>query len=250
MNVDVYLDRIDYRGPRTPAPATLRALHVAHLRTVPFENLDIGLGRPIRLDSAALFDKVVVRRRGGFCYELNGLFAALLRTLGFEVTLLSARVFNDGQFGPEFDHLALRVGIPSGSEWLADVGFGDCFVEPLRFEPGEHPQPARTYRLTTAGNTWMLEEQRAGAPYERMYAFTTQPRRLEDFEPMCHWQQHSPESHFTQHRVCTRATPTGRVSIRDQRLIFHHAGERTERDLPDHAAFLSALREHFGIPHL
>src|SRR5919109_1202974 len=103
MNIQAYLDRIGYRGPLEPTAETLRALHVAHLLGVPFENLNIGMGWPIVLDEAALFDKIVVRRRGGFCYELNGLFAALLRELGFDVTLLSAGVARqDGGFGPEF----------------------------------------------------------------------------------------------------------------------------------------------------
>src|SRR5262245_39731528 len=110
MNIQAYLDRIDYHGSLDPTAETLRALHVAHLLAVPFENLNIGMGWPIVLDRDALFEKIVLRRRGGFCYELNGLFAALLRALGFDVTLLSAGVARaGGGFGPEFDHLTLRV---------------------------------------------------------------------------------------------------------------------------------------------
>ena len=110
MNIRAYLDRIDYHSPLEPTAETLRALHMAHMLAVPFENLNIGRGWPIVLDQDALFEKIVVRRRGGFCYELNGLFAALLRALGFEVTLLSAGVARaDGGFGPEFDHLTLLV---------------------------------------------------------------------------------------------------------------------------------------------
>src|SRR5437762_14222540 len=101
MHVGAYLQRINYRGSPEPNAQTLRELHRAHMLTVPFENLDIHLGRPITLGQAALFDKIVTRRRGGFCYELNGLFAALLRALGFDVTMLSARVARaDGSFGP------------------------------------------------------------------------------------------------------------------------------------------------------
>src|SRR5215213_6707253 len=135
MDVQAYLRRINYRGELAPTVATLRELHRAHLLAVPFENLDIHLGRAILLDQDALFDKIVTRRRGGFCYELNGLFALLLRELGFEVTLLSAGVARaGGGFGPEFDHLTLLVKVPSAeamalylpsASWLADVGFGD-----------------------------------------------------------------------------------------------------------------------------
>src|SRR5215213_9521921 len=127
MDVDAYLERIGYRGPPAPTAETLRRLHVAHLLAVPFENLSIHAGEPVVLDDESLFDKVVARRRGGFCYELNGLFAALLRALGFEVEMLSAAVRGSaGKFGPEFDHMTLLVKL--GERWLADVGFGDSFV--------------------------------------------------------------------------------------------------------------------------
>src|SRR5919199_4974405 len=110
MDIQAYLERINYHGPLDPSAETLRELHVAHLLAVPFENLNIGMGWPIVLDESALFDKIVVQRRGGFCYELNGLFAALLRALGFHVTMLSAAVARrDGSFGPDFDHMALLV---------------------------------------------------------------------------------------------------------------------------------------------
>src|SRR5262245_26694734 len=130
MDIEAYLKRIDYRGARTPTAETLRALHVAHLRTVPFENLSIHTGEPIVLEDEALFVKIVERRRGGFCYEANGLFAALLRALGFNVTMLSAGVANPEEgFGPDFDHMALMVTLDE--RWLVDVGFGDSFREPL-----------------------------------------------------------------------------------------------------------------------
>ena len=112
MNLPAYLRRIGYAGSISPAPDTLQAVHRAHLETVPFENLDIALGRKISIDEAAFVRKVVEERRGGFCYELNGAFAALLRAMGFRVTLLSGRIpRTDGSNGPEFDHLALRVDV-------------------------------------------------------------------------------------------------------------------------------------------
>ena len=134
MNVDAYLARIGFLGPTPHSAETLRALHVSHMRTVPFENLDIWLGRPIVCDQERFLHKIINLRRGGFCYELNGAFAALLRALGFSVTLLSGRVAReDGTASPEFDHLALRVDLEE--PWLADVGFGDSFLEPLRLKP-------------------------------------------------------------------------------------------------------------------
>src|SRR5918911_3762110 len=156
MDVEAYLERIDYRGPLEPTAETLRRLHVAHLLAVPFENLSIHAGEPIVLEDGALFDKVVARRRGGFCYELNGLFAALLRELGFNVGMLSAAVARrEGGFGPEFDHMALLVTLEE--RWLADVGFGDSFVEPLLLdERGEQRQGPPAYRILPHGDRMNL----------------------------------------------------------------------------------------------
>jgi len=134
MDVPAYLRRIQYSGSIKPTPETLRTIHRAHLETVPFENLDISLGRAIVLDQDRFVHKIVEENRGGFCYELNGAFAALLGEMGFRVTLLSARAaLKDGSPGPEFDHLALRVDL--NDPWLVDVGLGECFLEPLLLKP-------------------------------------------------------------------------------------------------------------------
>jgi N-hydroxyarylamine O-acetyltransferase len=225
----------------------LRALHTTHLLTVPFENLDIHLGRPIVLDQAALYAKIVARRRGGFCYELNGLFAALLRALGFSVTLLSARVSRpDGDFGPEFDHLTLLV--EHDERWLADVGFGDSFREPLRLDAaGVQAHHGRAYSLTHDADQWTVHWPDSDGHWQARYRFTLQPRHLNDFAGMCHVQQTSPDSSFTQRRICTRTTPDGRVTLSDLRLIITAGDERQERQLRDEAEYRSMLREHFGI---
>src|SRR5215213_3064404 len=257
MDVQAYLRRINYRGELAPTAAALRELHRAHLLAVPFENLDIHLGRPIVLEQQALFDKIVTRRRGGFCYELNGLFALLLRDLGFEVTLLAAGVARaDGSFGPDFDHLTLLVNAPSAEPaalnlqsevWLADVGFGDSFREPLRFvEAVEQAQDGRAYRLERDQEHFTLM-QRDGAGWEPQYRFTLQPHVQAEYADMCHYHQTSPESSFTRKRVCTLATPAGRITLSDLALIVTAHGERTEQILPDDSAFQAALREHFGI---
>src|SRR5712691_1982485 len=149
MNVAAYLGRIGYKGKVSPTVETLRGLHRAHLLSVPFENLDISLGRQILCDEGAFVRKIVERHRGGFCYEINGAFASLLRSIGFKVTLLSARVpKKDGSDGPEFDHLALRVDLDE--PWLADVGFGDSFLDPLRLgTSAEQKQDGGVFRITT-----------------------------------------------------------------------------------------------------
>jgi N-hydroxyarylamine O-acetyltransferase len=247
MNVDAYLERIDYRGPRSPSIAALRALHVAHLMTVPFENLSIHSQEPIVLHDTALYEKIVARRRGGFCYELNGLFSALLRALGFDVTRLSATVMNDeGQFGPAFDHMTLMVKLDE--RWLADVGFGDCFVRPLRLDSAEaQVQGRRRYRIDLAGKAHFLWQQEGNDPWRVQYRFDLTPYEYDDFAEMCHYHQTSPLSHFTQRRVCSRATPEGRITLRDRRLIRTRHGERQEEELADEAAFTEALQRYFSI---
>ena len=250
MNLTDYLKRIDYQGSLEPTAATLRALHIAHLRQVPFENLDIHRRRVFNLDPAALFDKIVMRRRGGFCYELNGLFALLLEQLGFEVTRLAARVVDkDGSLGPAFDHLTLRVECPNAaaSLWLVDVGFGDSFLEPLRFdEQREQADGLRAYRIEhDEANRWVWERDYDGA-WTRQYCFDLQPRQLSDFAAMCVWQQTSPDSSFTRRRICTRATPDGRITLSDLRLITTVCGQRSEQAISEEE-YPVVLREQYGV---
>jgi N-hydroxyarylamine O-acetyltransferase len=247
MDVNAYLDRINYTGALAPSAETLRGLHVAHLMSVPFENLDIPLRRPIVLDEAALFNKIVERRRGGFCYELNGLFACLLRELGFNVQMLSAGVMGrDGQFGPDFDHMTLLVTLEQ--RWLADVGFGDSFREPILLdERCDQPQDGRAYRLDQDISHLILMQRERDGNWEAQYRFTLQPRQLADYQEMCLFQQTSPQSSFTQRRICTRATPEGRITLSDMRLITTVNGTRTERTLADPAEYARMLHEHFAI---
>ena len=208
-------------GRRRPDEATVRQLQVAHLLAVPFENLDIHLGRPIALDPAAIHRKVVDERRGGYCYELNSQFARLLVTLGYRVDLLSARVATgSGRYGADFDHLALLVrGGAVAHPLLVDVGFGDAFTEPLPLIDGrERDDRRRRVRLRALDPGWVYEEDRGGG-WRPQYRFTTTPHTLADFEPRNHWQQTSPDSHFTTGAVCTRLTPTGRITLSGRRLI-------------------------------
>jgi N-hydroxyarylamine O-acetyltransferase len=247
VDVTSYLARLAYRGSTEPTAVTLRATHRAHLLTVPFENLDIAFGRKIVVDEAAILRKVVEQRRGGFCYELNGAFAALLRALGFRVTLLSARVARDsGGEGPEFDHLTLRVDLEQ--PWLADVGFGESFMEPLRLQSGtEQVDPVGTFRLMELRERLQLEKIEPDGTWKRQYSFTQQPRNLEDFAGMCHHHQTSPESHFTQNRICTRATPEGRITLSGMKLIVTRNGHREEIPLSSEEERNNALQEYFGI---
>lgn len=247
IDVTTYLNRIDYDGPLTPDADTLRALQVAHLYTVPFENLSIYLDEPIVLDVEALFEKVVTRRRGGFCYELNGLFATLLQALGFRVDMFSARVRgSDKEYGPAFDHLTLLVSL--SERWLVDVGFGDSFLEPLRLDVREvQPQGERCYRILDDKAELVLESKGREGEWTPQYRFGTTAYHLADFAEMCRYHQSSPESHFTENTVCTMATPGGRVTISGMRFITTTGGERIERELPDKPNYSTTLREQFNI---
>jgi N-hydroxyarylamine O-acetyltransferase len=246
MDVAAYLRRIDYHGPVVPAVETLHGLHKAHLMAVPFENLDIALGRPIVLEEEQLFEKIVNRRRGGFCYELNGLFAALLRELGFRVYRLAARVANsEGGYGIEFDHMTLLVHLEES--WLADVGFGDSFIQPLRLdERMEQVQEKGRYRITALDDSllYLRFEYEEWIP---QYIFTLQPHPLSAFEGGCQYHQSSPLSSFTQKRVCSRPTPDGRITLSDMTLICTSGENRLERRLKDEAEVKSTLWSEFGV---
>jgi N-hydroxyarylamine O-acetyltransferase len=255
LDPNAYLKRINYNDSLVPTAESLRALHLAHLLNVPFENLDIHLGNPIRIDHAALYEKIVRRNRGGFCYELNGLFAWLLKELGFEVNLLSARVGDgEGGFSPEFDHLALRVLCPADPvnpdvPWLADVGFGESFMTPLRLDRVDRVQDQvgpHVYRISESADYFSVWEKRGYGEWEEQYRFTLTPRRLAEFDEMCQYHQTSPASHFTQKRICSRATKNGRVTLSENRLIVSESGRRVDRPVLKEA-YRAILEQEFGI---
>jgi N-hydroxyarylamine O-acetyltransferase len=242
LGADAYLARIGAPRPGRADAAALRRLQLCHLRAVPFENLSIHLGEEILLEEQALFDKLVLRRRGGFCYELNGLFAALLEALGFRVTLLAARVHGADGLGPPFDHLALRVDAPE--PWLVDVGFGAFSHRPLRLDlDGDQRDPGGSFRVveTGDGDLDVLCENRP------QYRLERRPRALADFGPTCWWQQTSPRSHFTRSLVCSRLAGAGRVTLSGRTLIRTVGGRRHEQPLGSDAEVLAAYGRHFGI---
>jgi N-hydroxyarylamine O-acetyltransferase len=250
VDIKSYLERIRFRKSLLAGSDTLRDLQKAHLLTVPFENLSIHSNDPIILDDSALFEKMVERRRGGFCYELNGLFAALLRALDFDVVMLSAEVANaEGAYGPKFDHMALLVSL--GERWLVDVGFGDSFREPLLLDKrDEQTRRERSYRIASDGE-YLIVAQRANADAEEwkpQYRFTLERYHYSDYAEMCYYHQTSAESHFTRGRICSRATDDGRLTLSEMRFIETKMnGERRERLLADEQEYASVLNEHFGI---
>lgn len=247
MDADAYLSRIGLGRRPPPTLEGLTQEMLAHLLAVPFENLDIAAGRPIELGLPALFDKIVTRRRGGFCYELNGLFAWLLAELGFAVTLLSGRTVGGvhGELGPEFDHLVLRVDLDEPV--LVDVGWGEAYRRPLALRDGaSHVDPLiAEYRLEArTDGCWDIWEHTDDG-VRVAYRFDLVPRALPDFADTCRWQQ-TESPFFTGHRVCTIATPDGRRTLMDNRLISRSAGERAERTVAEHEVD-GLLATMFGV---
>jgi len=251
MEISAYLARIGYTKAIKPDVQTLYGLQLAHMLHVPFENLDIGLNRPIQLNEEALWNKIIVQKRGGFCYELNGLFARLLNEIGFDVTYLNARVYNRaGELGIDYDHLALLVKIPGQStRWLADVGFGDSFSEPLILEERQQQvQGLRAYRLEQTSDGYITWQKNYDGSWERQYFFDLQPHNFPaDYEAACVYHQTSPVSSFTHTSIISRATPDGRVSLEDRQLILTRNGQRSQRPLENDEEYHLLLQEHFGI---
>jgi len=248
MNIELYLNRIGYSGSVNPTLDVLIGLQNAHLLNIPFENLDIHYGVPIELDIHKLYNKIILKQRGGFCYELNGLFYELLTHLGFSAKRISARVYDkmDG-YGKDFDHLAIIVSI-NGVEYLSDVGFGEFAFAPLKIETGIiqhdkrgdyvlHRYEDNYYRVSKLENdTWIPE-----------YIFINTGRALNEFHEMCIYHQTSPKSHFTQKILITRPTQNGRITISGNTLRIKNGNAITETYLENEEAFKAILLKYFRI---
>ncbi|GAA1976096.1 arylamine N-acetyltransferase family protein [Kitasatospora viridis] len=252
--VTEYLARLGTPRPAAPDLAALRTLQRAHPMAIPFENLSVRLGEPITLTEEALVAKVLDRRRGGYCYELNGAFAALLTALGYRVELLSGRVLARGGAGLPFDHLALRVWL-DGEAWLVDVGFGQLSAEPLRLaERGEQQDAFGTFRITehlptgvSGTTTDPLPDLDVAQDGEVQFRLDQRPYQLTDFVPACWYQSTSPDSPFTGRTLCSRLTPQGRETLVGGVLIRTVDGEQTREELTTAEEQRSAYRELFGI---
>lgn len=248
MDIEPYLDRIDYHGGLSPNLGVLRRLHRRHLLSVPFENLDIHLHRPILLDQKLFYQKIVDERRGGYCYELNGCFAWLLRKLGFKVSMLSARVgVKTGKFTPEFDHMTLLVSLDK--RWLADVGFGDSFTEPKQLDNSDPQEDnGHHYKISSGKVARVLSRWNSeSSSWEPQYSFRLLRHQLSDFASRNRYQQTSHRSHFTQGRLVSRLTETGRVTLTDKRLILTTKTGRVESSVNNRQHFNRLLAKHFQM---
>ncbi|MBD0256256.1 MAG: arylamine N-acetyltransferase [Cytophagales bacterium] len=248
MNVQAYLDRIGYKGKREASLAVLRSLHAQHIFSVPFENLDIHYRQEITLEVTRIYKKVVEKKRGGFCYELNLLFHGLLREVGFESRIIAARIFDgEGVIGPAFDHMCLLVELEQ--LWLADVGFGDLFLQPIALQEDTIQTDGRNcFKVgKMAANEYVLLMSSGKGHFCRKYTFSTQAQAVSDFASLCQDKQTNPNSYFVKNKVCTKPTRTGRITLFNQKLI-HKAGEqKLECFLEDEEQFTEVLRKQFDL---
>jgi N-hydroxyarylamine O-acetyltransferase len=249
MEIEKYLQRIGYKGNTKPTLGLLNALQKTHLLNIPFENLDIHYKIPIELNLANILEKVVIKRRGGFCYELNGLFYELLHSIGFNVKMISARVFDQSKqiFSPEFDHLAIIAKIGS-INYLADVGFGEFALSPLEIELNAiHNDERGSFRIERYDDLYYRVSKRTGDDWVPEYMFSLQGRDLSEFKDRCHYNQTSPLSHFTQNKFCSLATEKGRVTVTANKIKITEGDRVTESQLNSEEEFQAALEKYFHI---
>lgn len=247
LDLSAYLERTGARAPLAPSAETLADLQQAHVGAIPFENLDILRGRPVVLDRESLQAKLVTARRGGYCFEQNTLFQAVLEAMGFDVTALAARVRAGATGIRARTHMLLRVDLPEGP-FVADVGFGaDGPLRPLPLgEPGEHWIGSVGHRLRREDALWVLEGNTAGEWID-LYAFTLEPQHPIDFEMANHFTSTHPRSAFVNTLTAQRSWPERRVILRNRDLTVRdgHVTETTTVRDPEH--LLEVLDDHFGL---
>lgn len=250
MNKNAYLNRIGIEANDLPSNLeTLKLLQKKHLINIPFENLDIHWKTPIFLDMEKFSDKIIGKKRGGFCYELNGLFNELLKSLGFQTEIISARVSNGKDFGAEYDHLAILVKI-DGEEYLTDVGFGDFSAEPLKFVLNTEQTDANgVFLIRKRSDEYFEVVKKHGSEWQSEYIFKDSARDLSEFAEMCNFHQTSSESHFTRGKLCSLMTQNGRKTLTDKKFIKTENGEKEETEIVSEDEFNEILAREFAIDH-
>jgi N-hydroxyarylamine O-acetyltransferase len=247
MDTKQYLERIKYVGLLNPTSEVLSKLQLMHLMNVPFENLDIH--NKTKIDLKNLFDKIVTRKRGGFCYELNGLFYELLKEIGFTVKMISARVYDKKkEYSPEFDHMAI-VGSIKNDNYLVDVGFGEFAFSPIKIELNKETiDPRGIFRIDILDENYKtVAKKNAEGKLIPEYTFSEKERQLEEFYARCYYHQTSNESHFTQNRICSLPTKDGRITLTGNTLKITENGIVKERHLNNEQEIQQELWNYFGI---
>jgi N-hydroxyarylamine O-acetyltransferase len=246
MDLERCLERINYTGSRAPTLAALQSLQLAYIYNVPFENLDIHLGRPVHLSLDSIYAKIVEQRRGGFCYESNTLFHALLELMGFSVNFIAATMLLDISIQVEFGHMALLVELDE--LYLVDVGNGQSCLQPMQIGSDEIVRHEDIdYRIGEFEDRYALFYRVENAGWLPRFSFRNVPRRLQEYEKMCHITQTSPESHFTQNRLVTLANPDGRTTLVNRELEIRRSGNSEKRELGSNIEYKQALQTYFNI---
>ena len=244
MDLRAYLTRVGFAGEPRPDLETLRRLHRAHVENIPFENLDVALGRAVSRDPAAIFDKLVRRGRGGWCYEMNGLFAAVLETIGFDVVRMAGGVMRatlgDTALG---NHLVLAAQLDR--RYLVDVGFGNGLAEPMPVVDGSGTQGPLTFRIEDLGAGWWRfhDDPRSGSSFD--FELQRGDERLLD--QRCAWLQSNAESPFVLNATVQRRFADKHAALRGRRLTWTYADRVETRDVVDADDYARTLEREFGL---
>lgn len=248
MNINKYLERIGFKGKIQINEDCLKELHKCHVMTIPFETFDVQMGEPIDLQTEKIYNKIVLKSRGGYCYELNLLFHSMLTEVGFVSYLISARIFDAEQFGPEFDHMAIAVKLDV--LWLVDVGYGDLFLEPIQINPKvQQEDKFKIYKIEQHNsNEYLLWESLKGhVEFRLKYKFKNIPRKLNEFESQNNWKQSSKESYFVKNRICTLPTENGRRTIWNNTYKVKTADKLEQIEIQQETKLIEILKNDFKI---
>lgn len=246
LELDAYLRRIEYTGDLRPSYDVLASLHFAHATHIPFENLDILLGRRIQLDLSSIHAKLVGGNRGGYCFEHNLLFASVLEQIGFTVTPLAARVRHGTTLVLPRTHMALLVDL-EGTRWLVDVGFGgEGLLYPVSLTARETRQFAWVYRIVEEDGRRLFQSQRAGVWHD-LYAFTLEPQHRADYEMANHYTSTHPSSRFVQTLTVQLPGPDARTILRNRELTVETSAASTTTIVEDDDELLEVLAHRFGL---
>ena len=248
MDKRKYLDRIKYSDGLEPSLDLLKKLQKNHLLNIPFENLDIHFKVPIKLNIDRIYEKIVQNNRGGFCYELNGLFYELLRSIGFKAKRISARVYNkDNTYSPEFDHFTIIVKIDN-IDYLTDVGFGEFIFEPLELRFGEIQNVERgIYSFDEYEDGYLRLNKIEDGAHTPEFIFKNIERNLAEYKEMCEYHQSNPNSHFMKKKLISLTTINGRITISGKTLKIIENKKVIEKKLKNETEFKKELWDKFKI---
>lgn len=245
MNIKQYLDRIKVSDPGNVSLESLSTLQNQHMLSIPFENLDVMNNVPIPLDIEVFFNKIIKNKRGGFCYELNGLFHWLLKELGYSNYLIGCTIHRGNDEWAMFESHASQI-VVLDQPYLVDVGFGDSARVPLPLTGEEKKDISGEFRVIELEDGYYHKQKKVDGQWTTKYRFLNKEKKLEDFSKANHYVQTSPDSHFTQRRLITIATPNGRRTLAKNKLTITKDGKKYKEEVSDNQ-IKQLLEEMFGI---